>query len=174
MANPAMNAPEKRITRMRYSDGPMGFLADQIMKEMQRVGYDPVEFNLYRSPQDQAKYLGSTSKAGPFQSAHQYYAASDIIDRRFAWFEGKPKGFGDPFWTALWDCVELVSEKYVVRFSPRLSWDAAHVELADWRFFKAKVGEQRPTQAQLDEYFAEELPQLWRAHLRAKRARLAK
>ncbi|AZV78278.1 hypothetical protein EBB79_10575 [Parasedimentitalea marina] len=39
--DPAMGEPRKRLTRMRYGVGPMGFLADQIMKELQRAGYPP-------------------------------------------------------------------------------------------------------------------------------------
>jgi len=85
--DPAMGEPRKRITRMRYDVGPMGFLADQIMKELQRAGYPSREFNLYRSAKDQERmYARRVSKARAFESAHQFYGASDIIHEKWAWF----------------------------------------------------------------------------------------
>lgn len=169
--DPAMGEPRKRLTRMRYQVGPMGFLADQIMKEMQRAGYPVREFNLYRPPEVQAKYLArKTSKAGPFSSAHQFYAASDLIHEKWAWFAADEAPAGEQFWNRLWDCVQVVAEKYKVEFRERISWDPAHIELANWREFREVVGHEEPNQTQLDWYFQITLPAVWKQHLRSKLA----
>ncbi len=169
MNDPAMGEPRKRITRMRYDVGPMGFLSDQIMKEMQRAQYPVREFNLYRPPEKQIEMLRrGVSNAGPFESSHQYYCASDIIHEKWAWFAAKEAPDGDHFWDRLWDCAAVVSEKYKVQFSNRLSWDPAHIQMANWRNFKALVGEVEPTQEQLDKWFARTLPAVWKQHLRSK------
>lgn len=170
--DPAMGEPRKRITRMRYQVGPMGFLADQIMKELQRAGYPPREFNLYRPPRVQEEYRRKgTSKVGTFSSAHQFYGASDIIHEKWAWFDPAQKGDvpdGKHFWNRLWDCVEVVGEKYNVEFRDRISWDPAHVELENWREFREVVGRQEPNQTQLDWYFQITLPAVWKQHLRSQ------
>lgn len=174
--DPAQGEPRKRITRMRYDVGPMGFLADQIMKEMQRAGYPPREFNLYRSPKDQEKQLAEgDSRAKAYFSAHQYYAASDIIHERWAWFDKRQKGKvpdGTHFWDRLWDCAAVVSEKYKVQFRKRISWDPAHIELSGWRDFREVVGYEKPNQMQLNWYFQHELPAVWKQH-QASKARAA-
>lgn len=167
--DPAMGEPRKRLTRMRYTVGPMGFLADQIMKELQRAGYPPKEFQLYRPPELQRKYqIKGTSRAAPFQSAHQFYGASDIIHERWAWFAADEAPDGKHFWNRLWDCVELVSEKYDVEFSERLSWDPAHVQLANWREMREVVGHEEPNQMHLDWYFQVTLPKVWKQRLRSQ------
>lgn len=172
MRDPAMGEPRKRITRMRYNVGPMGFLSDQIMKEMQRAGYPVREFNLYRPPSEQAKYKATgTSRAGPYSSAHQFFGASDLIHERWAWFNPAQKGDvpdGTMFWDRLWDCVAVVSERFDVEFSKRLNWDPAHIELANWRSMREVVGHEEPNQTQLDWYFQVTLPAVWKQHQRAK------
>lgn len=166
--NAAMAEPKKRITRMNYKEGPMGFLGDQIMKEMQRAGYAPRSFILYRSPTQQARELADgDSKAQPYSSAHQYYCAMDIIDEKWAWFADDAAPDGTAFWDTLWDCVEIVSEKFGVEFSQRLDWDAAHVQLANWRTFRNQVGRREPTQPELDQWFAEVLPAVWKQYQRS-------
>lgn len=176
MRDPAMGEPRKRITRMRYDVGPMGFLSDQIMKEMQRAGYPVREFNLYRSPQEQnQKRKEGTSKAHGFSSAHQFFAASDIIHEKWAWFDKRQKGDvpdGDQFWDRLWDCAYVVSEKHKVKFRKRISWDPAHIELANWREFREVVGFEKPNRIQLEWYFQITLPSVWKQHQRS-RARVA-
>lgn len=168
----AMGEPRKRITRMRYDVGPMGFLSDQIMKELQRAGYPPREFNLYRSPEIQnALKRRGNSKARAYSSAHQFYAASDIIHERWAWFDKRQKGDvpeGKHFWERLWDCVEVVGEKYGVEFSDRIAWDPAHVQLANWREFREVVGLEKPNNTQLEWYFQVTLPAVWKQHQRSK------
>lgn len=167
----AMGEPRKRLTRMRYKEGPMGFLADQIIKEMQRAGYPAREFNLYRSPDEQEKMRDRrVSQVGPFGSAHQYYAASDIIHEKWAW--GAAPGAPDlhQFWEHLWWCADVVSEKFQVEFSDRISWDPAHVQLANWKQFKEVCGRptEGPNQTQLDWYFQITLPAVWKQHQKAK------
>jgi hypothetical protein len=169
MADPAMGEPRQRLYRMRYEEGPMGFLSDQIRKMMQRVGYPTREFQLYRTPEQQRQYLKArTTKAPPWFSAHQYYGAADIIHEQWAWFAADQAPDGRRFWETLWDCVEVVAEKFDVEFSKRLEWDPAHIELANWRQMKEVVGESQANQMQLDWYFAVTLPKVWRQHQRQK------
>lgn len=171
--DPAQGEPRKRLTRMRYNAGPMAFLSDQIMKEMHRAGYPAVEHSLFRSPAAQlAAFQRQNSRAGPYNSAHQYWCAADVIHERWAWFAkkdhlGRATGApdGEAFWDRLWDCVGLVSEKYSVEFSKRLTWDPAHVELANWRDFKTIIGRKEPSQLQLNDFFFLTLPKVWKAHL---------
>lgn len=167
----AMGEPRKRLTRMRYREGPMGFLADQIMKEMQRAGYPAREFNLYRSPDEQEKMRDRrVSQVGPFGSAHQYCAASDIIHETWAW--GAAPGAPDleQFWNHLWWCADVVSEKYKVQFSDRISWDPAHIQLANWKQFKEVCGRppEGPNQTQLDWYFQITLPAVWNQYQKGR------
>ena len=172
MRNEAMGEPRKRLTRMRYDQGPMGFLSDQIMKQLQMAGYPPREFNLYRSPEKQmAAYNRRASRAKPYQSAHQYYGASDIIHERWAWFAAKEAPDGDPFWNALWDCVQVVAEKFDVKFDQRLTWDAAHVELVGWEEFREVVGQNEPNATQLQWWFERTLPRVWKQHQSAQKAK---
>lgn len=172
MNDPAMGAPRKRMTRMRYDAGPMAFLADQIIKEMQRAGFPAHEHCLYRSPEQQQKeFNDGDSKAVPYSSAHQYFMASDIVHEKWFWFAAKDAPNGDMFFDILWDCVAVVAEKYGVEFKPRLSWDSAHVELANWREFRSIVGHRPPNRAQLVQWFSHTLPRVWRAHLIQQAAR---
>lgn len=167
--DPAMGEPRKRLTRMRYDVGPMGFLSDQIMKEMQRAGYPVREFNLYRSAADQdAAYHRGASRARAFRSAHQFFSATDIIHERWAWFADPKAPDGSDFWNRLWDCAEVVSEKFKVKFDKRLSWDAAHIELTGWEQFRDVVGLTKPSQTALNWYFQVTLPDVWKQHLRAQ------
>lgn len=172
MADPAQGEPNKRLTRMSYRAGPMGYLTDQIIKEMQRAGYPAKLFVLYRDPdQQEREYADGDSRARAYQSAHQYFGASDIIHERWAWFAAHAAPDGAQFWDTLWDCVEVVSERHGVEFEKRLSWDAAHIELADWKNFRLLVGRREPSQAQLDAWFARLLPKVWQAHIEAQKNR---
>lgn len=169
-----MGEPRKRLTRLRYDRGPMGFLADQIIIQMQRAGYPASEFNLFRSPAEQNRlFEKGRSKAQAFDSAHQFCAASDLIHEKYAWFAGDDAPPGDLFWDRLWDCAQVVSEKFRVEFEPRISWDPAHIELSNWRDFRAVVGRSEPKQIQLDWYFQITLPAVWRQHQNAKQSSAA-
>jgi len=141
------------------------------MKEMQAAGYRPTLHCLYRSPQMQAdaKSRGA-SNAGPFQSGHQYYGAADIVDEKWYWFAQDEAPPGHDFWECLWDCVQLVSEKYDVRFKSRLPWDLAHVELESVDDFRTRIGKREPTRVELDQWFAQELPKVWKQYQASKAA----
>lgn len=171
MRDPAMGEPRKRQTRMDYARGPMGFLASQIVKEMQRAGYPASVHAIYRSPEDQQKMVERrVSKAPPFSSAHQYYGAADIIHERFAWFDPSIPNVpdGSLFWARLWDCVEVVGEKYNVAFRPQIIWDPAHVELKNWRDVRKRIGQREPSATTLAWYFENTLPSVWKAHREAQ------
>ncbi|MCT4608866.1 MAG: hypothetical protein N4A70_06630 [Pelagimonas sp.] len=47
-------------------------------------------------------------------------------------------------------------------------WDSAHVELADWKAVKRRVGRREPTSEELDARFAEVLSQRWKQYQRAQ------
>jgi len=77
-------------------------------------------FETYRSPERQAYLLRrGDSKSGPWQSAHQYGLAADIVPQvngRWTWDVGSDR------WTML--------ATYAVRhsLSVPISWDRAHVQ----------------------------------------------
>lgn len=170
--DPAMGEPSKRVTRMRYDQGPCGFLQGQVIKGMQQAGYPAKLFQLFRSPELQEQYfLRGTSKAPPWRGAHQHHGAFDIIHERWAWFDPSQDGVpdGEPFWECLWDVCQVVSEKFGVELGPRISWDPAHVELVGWRDFAKMKGNRVATPAQLDQWFEVMLPDVWRAYQRALR-----
>lgn len=77
-------------------------------------------FETYRSPERQAYLLRrGDSKSGPWQSAHQYGLAADIVPQvngRWTWDVGNDR------WTLL--------ATYAIRHSLRvpINWDKAHVQ----------------------------------------------
>lgn len=165
----AMGPPTKRMTRYDYSQGPMGFLAGQIVKEMQRAGYPAKVFHILRSAEKQQEYYTrGTSKAPPWYSAHQYYGAADIIHEQWAWFAADDAPDGKQFWDTLWDCAYVVGEKYDVQFEQRISWDPAHIELVGWESVASSIGERHPTQGEVDRWFKALLPEVWRQRPSAK------
>ena len=122
---------EKRQTRYTYTDGPMKFLLQQIVRQMQSSGRDAKIFEFYRHPDKQVEYLQKgTSKAGPFESAHQFFEAGDLIDPKLFW------NVSDDYWEAISDAVEIVEEKFSVKLVHGWrdwGWDGPHIELPDWR-----------------------------------------
>lgn len=187
MRDPAMGEPKKRMTRMRYNAGPMGFISDQVQKEMQRAGYPVREHELYRSPERQSQLLArGRSTAKPFSSAHQFFGASDLIHEKWAWFDPAIPDVPDgaQFWATLYDCIQVVSERYSIPLrwggdwngngvpvlhDPKESfWDPAHFELCNWRDFREVVGPRPPSRIALEWYFQQTLPAVWKQHLRSQ------
>ncbi|CAD0186691.1 hypothetical protein RUESEDTHA_03601 [Ruegeria sp. THAF57] len=161
-----MQAP-RRQTRYSYENGPMYYLGQQIVKAMQDAGYPAKISECYRSPERQSKLRKEGfSKARAYQSPHQYYEAVDIIHPSLGW------NVSQEYWDTLATCARIVADRYGVEFDGgfKWGWDLAHIELEDWRTFRAKVrsnvlmeGEARPpTKAELGERFQEVLPQQWR------------
>lgn len=169
----------KYQTRFTYSEGPMQFVAEQIVKEMQRMGHDAKVWCVYRGPDEQRRFLeAGTSKAKPWSSPHQYLEACDIIHRTKGW--NVPR----QFWLDLWACVQCIERRYSIDLvwggdwdddgNPVFSdpnesfWDPAHIQFADWKRVKKYTGNRKPNQTQLDLRFQEKLPQVWRSHLSSK------
>ena len=88
-------------------------------------------FETYRDPDRQAhlELEGSASKAGAFQSAHQYGLAAD-----FAMFH--PHGaHGEWSWppadAPIWDRLHACA--YDAGLTAPISWDPGHISWPDWR-----------------------------------------
>ena len=167
----------KKQTRFTYSDGPILYVGQQIVRQMQESGHDAKIFEHFRTPERQAELLkqGAT-KAGPWDSAHQIGLAVDIIDAKRGW-----PPFDDPFWEALSVAVKIVGAKLGIDLEHGYDWgwDAAHIELKHYRRYRDawkphilsldRVQDQMAyVHAQQDALFAAELPTVWKQHRKAK------
>jgi len=132
---------EKRQTRYTYTDGPMYYLGQQIVKFMQDAGYPAKILYCYRSPEKQAELYAKgrtapgrkVTNAQPWQSAHQFYEAVDIIHPKLAW------AVSETYWDTLASCVEVVSDRFAVKLNHGHTWrfrDSAHIEMPDWRIIQ--------------------------------------
>lgn len=171
--------PPKKQTMYCYTEGPMTFLAQRIVRKMQDAGYPAKIHCLYRSPERQYKLKANGfSKAGPFESAHGFYLACDIIHPSLAW------NVTNEYWNALNECVKIIEKSYGVKLSHGHKWkfkDSAHIQIANWRNLandamqgdtpnaaikKIERGDKtfedyRPTSGQLDRWFKAVLPEVW-------------
>lgn len=151
----------KRQTRYTYVEGPMQFLGQQIVKSMEDAGYPAKVQECYRSPERQQRLLSlgeGVTKAGSFGSAHQYYEAVDIVHPSLFW------NASSDYWEQLAVCVRIVADKYGVDLNHGHHWrmvDSAHIQLRDWREFKAVVGKAKPSPEQLALRFQSVLPAVW-------------
>lgn len=139
----------------------MMWLGQQAVRLMQDAGYPAKIHCVYRPPQAQRLvYDRGHSKALPFESPHQYFEAVDIIHPSLGW------NVSDRYWQSLAHCWEILGDKHEVDLSIGHYWkwrDSAHVQLRDWRGMKERVGEEIPTDQQLQERFQEVLPKVWAA-----------
>lgn len=165
--------PDKATTRYTYTDGPMFFLGQQIIRKMEEMGYPSKIYTLYRSPKEQEqKKRQGLSRASAWQSPHQFYEAVDIASAVHpAW---PPKN--DPYWMALKDAIAVVEQEFGVELTGGFDWgwDYAHIEIEDWRIvrkrLRAKGGYMRPpNQHELDARFEEVLPRRWKQFLKSKK-----
>lgn len=88
--DPAWGEPSKRITRMVYDRGPVGFLSLQVCKAMQRVCYPAAVI-------DDLSY-----RRGVMTFQHELHGR----------FPSSCGISGDGFWSTLSDCVLVISEKF--------------------------------------------------------------
>lgn len=102
-------------------------------------------FETYRDPVRQASLLGKgTSKAGPFQSAHQFGLACDIVphlDNREANELASRIGeavFPGWSWHSSHDYSFLAKAAEEHGLTVPISWDRCHVEHPKWREFRKK------------------------------------
>ena len=151
---------ERRNVRNNYVDGPIAFIGGQIVKVMQAKGWPCKIHCLYRSPAEQnAAFHRGVSKARAFQSPHQYSLAVDIIHSSLGW------DVPDRFWADLSAAVVVVSQRYDIALEHGHFWkfrDSAHVELKDWRKWRALWGDKSPDADQLAKCFEQLLPGVWR------------
>lgn len=136
---------QKRQTRYTYDAGPMFYLGQQVVRAMEDAGFPAKIHCCFRPPDVQAdlKERGF-SKAGPWESPHQFYEAVDIIHPAKGW------KVSPDYWEALASCVRIVADKYGVDLVHGHYWrfvDRAHVELKDWRSFRDLI-----RQRWLDDY----------------------
>ena len=152
---------EKTLNRYNYDQGPMYFLAQQIVRGMQDAGYPCKIVEFWRSPERQAELLAkkpAVTKAGPWQSAHQYYCAADLVHPAKGW------GVTEIYWETLASVVRNVAEKFDVELDHGHYWrfrDSAHVQLEGWRGYKALIGERRPDSDDLVKLWEATLPEVW-------------
>lgn len=128
--NEKMQTP-KRQTHYTYTDGPMVYLGQQIVKSMEDAGYPAKIHCSWRSPEEQQLVFNKgRSKARPWQSPHQFFEAVDIVHPSLYW------AVSPSYWETLAACVELIALKYDVDLVHGHHWkftDSAHIELKDWR-----------------------------------------
>lgn len=148
----------KMQTRFDYSQGPMYYLGQQIVSEMQKAGYPSKIVYGYRSPELQNKLYAQgrtapgaiVTRAKAYQSPHNFHAAVDICHRQNGW------KVAQAYWDALNACVKIVERRHCVKLRhghdwdgdgvpvpqdpDEKFWDAAHIELMDWRDLKEQIG----------------------------------
>ena len=85
-------------------------------------------FETYRHPARQAEAVKNrTSRAGPYESAHQFGLAVDFVawsNGRWSWDPGLP-----------WDTLRVMAKSEGLL--NELSWDRAHVEHPHWQDLNA-------------------------------------
>ena len=95
-------------------------------------------FEGFRSPQRQIDVLAAgRSKARPWQSAHQYGLAIDVVPRAVRRDDGSVKEGWT--WTegTSWSLLHLVAREFGWR--PSISWDKPHLEHPIWQEIKKFV-----------------------------------
>lgn len=163
IAGDCRSQKKKRQTRYARDSGPMYYLGQQIVRQMQMAGRDAKISECFRSPARQAELYnkGRTSpgpivtNAPPGSSPHQFYLAVDIIHPDHGW------NVDPEYWETLAACVRVVSEKFGVPLDHGHHWrftDSAHIELEDWRSLADQIGRRTPTPDQLESWFRRFLP----------------
>jgi hypothetical protein len=159
-----MSDPRPGISLCR-DDGPMAFLAGQIVKRLGKSGWPAKIHTLYRSPEKQRELFNSdrnVTGAAAWQSPHQFLEAADIVHKSLYW-DAPPA-----FWEALASTVRVVEEEYGVSLEHGHYWswvDSAHVELTDWRDVRSDMVNElgycrTPTPDELKSRFDYVLPKL--------------
>lgn len=123
----------KRQTRYTYTDGPMRFLAQQIVKGMEDAGYPAAIIGFYVSPNDQnRKYVLGQDPHRAFQSPFQYLEAA-VINHPTITYENT----SIQYWETFEAVVQIVADKFGVRVNHGDHLEGmGYVELSDWRDFR--------------------------------------
>ena len=162
-AKPEQLQLSKRPFRNQYHFGPMGFVAGQIIKRMADKGWPAVRHGDFIRSAAEQKRLRATgrSKAGPWESPHQYGLGVDIIHATRGW------DVSDRFWEDLAAIVKVVAREYGVELEHGHYWkfkDSAHVELKNFRHYRTLWFGREPSQKDLNLAFMRELPKVWKAY----------
>lgn len=164
---------DKVLTRFEYKKGPMYFLGQKIVQQMQKAGYPSKIVYCYRSPEKQEHLYASgrtrpgrkVTNARAYQSAHQYSEAVDICHKHKGW------DVSEAYWDQLAIAVRIVEEKYGVPLNHGHNWrfrDSAHIEVMAWKEVRAQIGHREPTPSELDARFQDLLPKEWRAYTKSR------
>lgn len=173
-AQPDRIQARKKQTRYTYTDGPMFYLGQQIVRKMQDAGHPAKIVECFRSFERQEELYERrprVTNAPPGESAHQYYEAVDIVHETKGW------DVGQEFWEALASAVRTVAEEHGVVLVHGHYWkfvDSAHIEMADWKRVRNRYREREdggalspyrpPTESELRRRFVEVLPKVWVQH----------
>lgn len=173
---PEKHTPERQQTRYTYTDGPMYFLGQQIVRKMQQAGWPAKIYECYRTFERQAELyerVPRVTNAQPGESPHQFYEAVDIVHETKYW------DVPEKFWEELAAAVRVVGAEYGVVLDHGHDWsfrDSAHIELVGWKRIRERYrsGEEggslspyrEPTRDELKRRFIEVLPTVWRQHKR--------
>jgi hypothetical protein len=121
----------KPLHKVIKTEGPMLYIGQQIVKRMEKTGYPSKVIEHWRTPERQRMLQArGNSKAGPWQSPHQFGEAVDIVHKTRGW------QVSPDYWAALATCVRVIEAELNVRLVHGHTWhfvDSAHVELKDWR-----------------------------------------
>lgn len=156
---------ERTLSRYDYSQGPMFFLLQQIVRAMQDAGYPAKIVEFYRSPERQEELYNRrprVTKARAYESAHQYMCAGDIVHETLGW------NVTEDFWSTLASCVRIVADKFDVELEHGHHWrfrDSAHVQLKAWRYFAEGVGKRKPKPSDLFMLWEDTLPSEWQRYM---------
>lgn len=160
---------DKRQTRFCYTQGPIYFVGQQIVRNMQESGYPAKIHCCYRPAKDQIALVEmGRSKAAPWHSPHQFHLAVDIIHPHLAW------NVEQAYWDQLNACAQVISERFgiTLEYGYDWGWDMAHIELKEWRKYRdiiraravqARRNIEPPGQTDLDTWFKAELPKVWKS-----------
>lgn len=164
-ADISQRTPRRRQTRFNYMDGPMVYIGQQIIRTMQDMGWETEIFEAYRTPERQAELKRQgRSKAPPWSSPHQYWCAVDIVLKPKKW-----PPIDHRFWKDLNAAQRVVAEKFGVELVHGLDWgwDAAHIELKNFRHYRDLYTGREMTQAEKDAMFKDVLPNVWKQYTRS-------
>lgn len=120
-------------TGVNRRDGPMMFLAEIIVKRMERAGYPSKIYTFWRSVEDQNEaFRNGHSKARGWHSPHQFGEAVDIAHKGLAWHADRE------YWEMLNIIARNVAQDYDVDliYGYDWGWDKAHLSLKSWRDVK--------------------------------------
>lgn len=105
--------------------GPVSSLADKLLLGY-KAGITQTEFKLFegfRDPSRQRELLkAKTTKAGPWQSAHQFGLAADFV----AWVNGRWSWSTEHDWNYLHECAEALG------LGAPIKWDLPHIQHPFW------------------------------------------